>query len=95
MNTACHTPNCDGDVGENSQIGLCTRCYGSIRYWHKKSIKAQIQRQQQLQIFRGRMDLMMPSSTVTMPYRKPKERLAIMPGELKKFKKGNKIGRVA
>ena len=87
MSQVCHTPNCDGDVGDNSVIGLCRKCYASVRYWHRKSLKAQVLRTQQLQIFRGRMDLMMPASTTTMPYRKPKQPLAILPGEFRKGKK--------
>jgi hypothetical protein len=56
-------------------------------YWHKKSPKELVQRAQKLQIYRGRMDLLMPSATVTMPYRRPKQGLEIMPGEFKKGKK--------
>ena len=83
----CYTPNCDGEVGENSTIGLCKNCYASMYYWHKKSPKALIERAQKLQIYRGRMDLLMPSATDILPYSKPKKPLQVMPGEFKKLKK--------
>jgi hypothetical protein len=87
MSRKCHTPNCEVLVGERSIIGLCPRCYGAINYWHKKSPKALVKRAQQLQLYRGRMDLMMPAATSTMPYKKPKHALEFMPGEIRKGKK--------
>jgi len=86
MSKTCHTPHCSGTVGDNSQIGLCRNCYSAMYYWHKKGPRALVRRSQKLQIFRGRMDLLMPSSTALIKYTKPKP-LAIMPGE---FIKGRK-----
>lgn len=94
MSRKCHTPNCNGDVGERSKIGLCHKCYSAIHYWHKKKPKALIARAQQLQILRGRMDLMMPTATSTMPYKKPTEALEFMPGEFRKGKR-RKARRIA
>lgn len=87
MSTVCHTPNCTGEVGERSVIGLCGKCYSAIHYWHKKSPKQLIKRAQDIQIYRGRMDLMMPSATSTMPYKKPTRQLDVMPGEFRKGKR--------
>lgn len=87
MSTKCHTPNCDKEVGERSIIGLCSKCYSAIHYWHKKSPKQLIKRAQNLQLYRGRMNLLMPSGTATLPDKKPTRQLDIMPGEFRKGKK--------
>jgi len=94
MSQVCHTPNCNGEVGEKSKIGLCKKCYSAIHYWHKKTPKALVKRAQQLQIYRGRMDLMMPTATSTMPYKKPKEGLEFMPGDFRKGRK-RKVRKIA
>ena len=91
MSQSCHTHNCEGEVGDNSSIGLCKSCYSYMYYWHKKTPKELIHRARRLQIFEARMDLLVPiNASIERPKRGKIKPLAIMPGEFKKGKRPKK-----
>jgi hypothetical protein len=88
MSQPCHTPDCDGEVGDNSTIGLCKSCYSYVYYWHRRSPKQLIHRAQRIQLYSSRMEMMMPGNvSLTQPRKTKVKPLTVMPGEFKKTKK--------
>jgi hypothetical protein len=52
---ACSTPDCDGEVGENSKHDECANCRSYHRRWSKRSPGDARERHQQLQLWDTRI----------------------------------------
>lgn len=86
----CVTHLCPGEIGEGSITGLCTRCYSSIYTWQKRSKADIVKRAMTLRLYEARMNFMLPAKVRILSGDNKYEPLAVMPGQVKKYRKRTK-----
>lgn len=60
---ACHF-QC-GRQATHKEAQVCNACYEGLRYWLKKGVRAVVQRQRQLGVFRRRMEALSNSRDIS------------------------------
>jgi len=96
----CATPGCSEIVGERSITGLCKACYSYIYINQKRSAKQLVQRARKIQLFQSRLGFLLPAqvellntNTVGAHAGQP-QKLAVMPGQVKKWRRRSKFKKV-
>lgn len=93
----CSVENCNGVIGDQSITGLCPRCYSSLHSWQfKKNARERVARANALNLYINRLMYLLPDDKVELlNQRKKYKPLAILPGQVKKYRKKTKYKTVA
>ena len=87
----CNTKDCDGIIGEQSQTGLCPKCYRSVLYYTKKNATDVFTRAKNLHLYMERLSFLLTDKQAeSAGYISKRQMLPVLPGKVAAYRRRTK-----